>query len=131
MAARVRDVAWAESARDALDTVIEYIAQDSRQGAVQVLDEALRAAASLATFAERGRVVPELNDPAIREVFVHKYRLQYEVGNSRVLVAAFFTGRVTSPPGARANSPSNRACITNGESHATGARAANAASRGR
>jgi len=92
MAARVRDVAWAESARDALDTVIEYIAQDSRQAAVQVLDEALRAAASLATFAERGRVVPELNDPAIREVFVHKYRLQYEVGNSRVLVVAFLHG---------------------------------------
>ncbi|MDQ3487042.1 MAG: type II toxin-antitoxin system RelE/ParE family toxin [Acidobacteriota bacterium] len=92
MAARVRDVAWAESARDALDTVIEYIAQDSRQAAVQVLDEALRAAASLATFAERGRVVPELNDPAIREVFVHKYRLQYEVGNSRVLVVALLHG---------------------------------------
>ena len=92
MATRVRDVAWAESARDAVDTVIEYIAQDSRQAAVQVLDEALRAAASLATFAERGRVVPELNDPAIREVFVHKYRLQYEVGNSRVLVVAFLHG---------------------------------------
>ena len=72
MAARVREVAWAESAQDALDAVIEYIAQDSRQAAVRVLDEALRAAASLATFAERGRVVPELNDSAIREVFVHK-----------------------------------------------------------
>ena len=92
MAARVRDVAWAESARDALDTVIEYIAQDSRQAAVQVLDEALRAAASLATFAERGRVVPELNDPAIRELFVHKYRLQYVIGKSRVLVVAFLHG---------------------------------------
>ena len=80
MAARVREVIWAESARDALDAVIGYIAQDSQQAAVQVLDEALRAGTSLATFAERGRVVPELNDPSIREVFVYKYRLQYEVG---------------------------------------------------
>ena len=92
MAARVRDVIWAESARDALDAVIGYIAQDSQQAAVQVLDEALRAGASLATFAERGRVVPELNDPSIREVFVYKYRLQYEVGEARVLVVAFLHG---------------------------------------
>ena len=69
MAARVRDVVWSESARDALD-----------------------AAASLASFAERGRVVPELNDPAIREVFVDKYRLQYEVGEARVLIVAFLYG---------------------------------------
>ena len=33
MAARVREVIWTESARDALDEVITYIAQDSRQGA--------------------------------------------------------------------------------------------------
>ena len=62
MAARVREVAWAESARDALDSVIEYIAQDSPHAAIQVLEEALSLAASLATLAERGRVVPELND---------------------------------------------------------------------
>ena len=92
MAARVREVIWAESARDALDAVIGCIAQDSQQAAGQVLDGALRAGASLATFAERGRVVPELNDPSIREVFVYKYRLQYEVGEARVLVVAFLHG---------------------------------------
>ena len=75
MAARVREVVWAESARDALDEIIEYIAQDSRQAAVQVLEEALRAGASLATLSERGRIVRELNDPAIRELLVFKYRL--------------------------------------------------------
>jgi len=35
MAARVREVVWAESARDALDAVIGYIAQDSPQAAMQ------------------------------------------------------------------------------------------------
>lgn len=58
MAARVREVVWAESARDALDAVITYIAQDSQASAVQVLEEALRAGASLAMFSERGRIVP-------------------------------------------------------------------------
>lgn len=83
MAARVREVAWAESARDALDEVIEYIAQDSRSAALKVLDEALRAGASLAMFSERGRIVPELNNPNIREIFVFRYRLLYQVGDSR------------------------------------------------
>jgi plasmid stabilization system protein ParE len=92
MAARVREVVWAQSARDALDEVIEYIARDSRQAAVQVLEEALRAGASLATLSERGRIVPELNDPTIRELLVFKYRLLYEVEDHRVLIVAFLRG---------------------------------------
>jgi hypothetical protein len=47
MAARVRQVVSAESARNALDEVIEYIAEDSQPGAIEVLEEALRAGASL------------------------------------------------------------------------------------
>jgi plasmid stabilization system protein ParE len=89
MAARVREVVWAQSARDALGEVIEYIARDSRQAAVQVLEEALRAGVSLATLAERGRIVRELNDPTIRELLVFKYRLLYQVEDHRVLIVAF------------------------------------------
>ena len=92
MAARVRDVVWAESARDALDEVIAYIAQDSQQAAVRVLDAALQAAASLSTLSERGRLVPELDDPHIRETFVFRYRLMYRVEDTRVLVVAFLHG---------------------------------------
>ena len=68
MAARVRPVVWAQSAYAALDEVVAYIAQDSRQAAVQVLERALDTAADLGTLSERGRIVPELDDPAIREV---------------------------------------------------------------
>jgi plasmid stabilization system protein ParE len=57
-----------------------------------VLDAALDPAASLATLSERGRVVPELNDPAIREVFVFRYRLLYRVEQARVVVVAFVHG---------------------------------------
>jgi toxin ParE1/3/4 len=92
MAARVRQVIWAESARNSLDEVIEYIAQDSQSRAIEVLEEALRAGASLATFSERGRIVPELNDPAVRELFVYRYRLLYQVGDDRVLIVGFLHG---------------------------------------
>jgi plasmid stabilization system protein ParE len=57
-----------------------------------VLEEVLRVAGSLATLSERGRIVPELNDPTIRELFVFKYRLLYEVEKRRVLIVAFLHG---------------------------------------
>jgi plasmid stabilization system protein ParE len=92
MAARHREVIWAESAQAALDEVIAYIAKDSPDGARRVLSQALDAAASLSTLSERGRVVPELNDPSIREVFVFRYRLLYQVRESTVVVLAFLHG---------------------------------------
>ena len=45
---------------------------------------ALAAASGLATLSERGRVVRELNDPAVRDIFVYRYRLLYEVTTSEV-----------------------------------------------
>lgn len=92
MVARLRSVDWALSAQIALDDVISYISQDSPESAVQCLRKALEVGASLATFAERGRVVPESNDPTIREVFVFRYRLMYQVHNDRVLTLAFVHG---------------------------------------
>ncbi len=92
MAARVREVIWAESARNALDEIITYVAQDSHPAAIRVLDAALGSAASLATLSERGRMVPELNDPAIREIFVYRYRLMYRIDDERVVVLAFVHG---------------------------------------
>jgi plasmid stabilization system protein ParE len=92
MATRARQVVWAESSRNALDDVITYIAEDSQQAAVEVLDAALAAASDIATLSERGRVVPELNNPAIRELFVFRYRLIYRVDDQHVVVVAFLHG---------------------------------------
>jgi plasmid stabilization system protein ParE len=72
--------------------VVEYIARDSQDGAVRVLVRALDVAASVAALAERGRVVPELNDSTVRELFVFDYRLLYQVAEDRVVVIAFLHG---------------------------------------
>ena len=91
MASR-RRVVWAPRARTALDEVIEFVSEQSPEGALRVLDQALAAADSLATLSERGRPVPELNDPALREIFVFRYRLLYEVHPDRVRIVAFLHG---------------------------------------
>ena len=92
MAARTRQVGWAESASRSLAQVIDDIAATSPTGALKVLERALDTAGSLSTFSERGRVVPEVNDPALREVRVFDYRLIYRVYADRVLIRAFLHG---------------------------------------
>ena len=92
MAARRRRVVWTVSARTALEEILAYIVEDSPEGARQILHATLDLAASLETLSERGRVVPELNDPSVREVFVYRYRLLYEVKNGEVRILAFLHG---------------------------------------
>lgn len=92
MASRTRSVAWTPLARDGLDEVIAYIAEDSPEAADKVLEAVLGVAESLSVFSERGRVVPELADGSIREVFVYRYRMIYEVLPSEVHILAFIHG---------------------------------------
>jgi toxin ParE1/3/4 len=85
-------VAWTESAWQELDAAAEYIARDSPHFASALIHEAQLAAKSLKNFPQRGRVVPELRDSAVREIFVKQYRLIYEVGSDRVIILSFLHG---------------------------------------
>ena len=91
MAAR-RQVVWTRGAQRELGEAVEYIAQDSTGTSLHFLDDALGAARSLAQLALRGRVVPEIGDPALREVLVHRYRLMYLVLPDAVEILAFIHG---------------------------------------
>lgn len=57
-----------------------------------LLIDALETASSLDAFSERGRVVPEWNQPNVRELFVQRYRLLYEVMPDEVQILAFVHG---------------------------------------
>ncbi len=92
MVARTRRVVWSESAQAALDEALDKIAEDSLDGAVRVLSRALEVADSLSTFAGRGHIVPEIGDPAVRELFVYEYRLLYRVREDQVIIRAFLHG---------------------------------------
>lgn len=76
-----RTVRWTETATTDLEEVVEFIARDSRFYAAALVREARAGANSLRTFADRGRVVPEIDVPDIREVFIRSYRLIYQVRN--------------------------------------------------
>lgn len=47
----------------------------------------------------RGRVVPEVADDLVRELFIKGYRLVYEVRPEQVVILAFLHGARRFPPG--------------------------------
>jgi toxin ParE1/3/4 len=74
-----RRVAWTETAWRDLERIGDYIAEDSPGYAAAFLRRVRDRARSLDELAERGRVVPELDEPEVRELFVGSYRLIYEI----------------------------------------------------
>ena len=72
-----------------LDDVVSYIAQDSRRAAERLLVHALETASSLDVHSERGRVVPELDQPNVRQLLVQRYRPLYAVSPTEVQILAF------------------------------------------
>jgi len=85
-------VAWTESAWQELEAAAEFIERDSPHFASALIHEAQLASQSLKKFPQRGRIVPELRDASVREIFVKRYRLIYEIGSNRVMILSFLHG---------------------------------------
>jgi toxin ParE1/3/4 len=87
-----KTIIWTESAANDLQRIVEYIAIDSEHYAIAFYDAAREVADSLSTISNRGRVVQEINNPTIREVFIHRYRLMYQVDERSVIILAIIHG---------------------------------------
>ena len=87
-----RKVKWAEVAWSDLQEAADYIAKDSPHYAGAFVREARDAARSLVYLAERGRIVPEFNNPSIRELLVSSYRMIYQVTEEVVYVIGLIHG---------------------------------------
>lgn len=79
--------------RDLRD-IVRYISLDSPERAVGFGQFLVSSTKRLADFPEMGRVVPEFDDPCIREIVVRSYRVIYRLDHAdcRVDVARFWHG---------------------------------------
>lgn len=84
---------WSREALDDIDAIAEYISRDSIYYANQVVERLLQLGESLPAQPNLGRIVPELNDPNVRERFVYSYRLIYEVKDDAIYVLAVIHGK--------------------------------------
>jgi len=71
------EVRWTLQATDDLDSIAQFIAKDSPQYARLFVSDVFQAVERLSDFPKSGRIVPELNDPVVREVILGNYRLVY------------------------------------------------------
>lgn len=68
-----RKVVWSAPAVADLDAIAAYVAQDSEHYAASFIQEVLESVESLSNHAERGQIVPEFHDSAIRELLVQPF----------------------------------------------------------
>ena len=83
-------VHWSNKALSQLADIADGLRQYSAAAAERVEDELIAASLRLGDFPQLGRVVPEGNYPAVRELFVGKYRVVYTAGDFAVEIVAVF-----------------------------------------
>jgi plasmid stabilization system protein ParE len=88
-----RTLVWAATALEDLVGVLENVADHFPGIEHGLYEDVMAAAASLTTFSERGRLVPDFHGHRTREIFVRDYRLMYEVYDDRVVIVAIVFGR--------------------------------------
>jgi plasmid stabilization system protein ParE len=86
------EIRWTSQAADDLEAIAEYIAIDSEHYARLVVIEIVTAVELLAILPERGRVVPEIRRPDIRELLVGSYRLIYRYRDNCVEMLTVYHG---------------------------------------
>jgi addiction module RelE/StbE family toxin len=87
-----KSIIWTESASQDLERAVDYIYLDSPSYAFSFLSDVMERVRTLDVFPYRGRLVPEINVEDVREVFIHRYRLVYQVEESRIIILTFVHG---------------------------------------
>lgn len=98
-------VVWSPLAIDRAAAAAAHIAADRPGAAAKWVDELFDAVSQLSRFPRRGRLVPEIHRPDIRELLFGNYRVVYRVEARRVSVLTvrhvrrlFDPGEVPSVP---------------------------------
>lgn len=79
-------VVWSPLALDRAAEAAKYIARDGPEVAAAWVDGLFDVVGKLVRFPRRGRVVPEVGRPEIRELPYEGYRVVYRVDQKQVLV---------------------------------------------
>jgi len=70
---------WTPLARDDLRAIVTYIARDNPEAARRVGEQILKCVETLSSMPDMGRMLPERQDPAIREIVRGNYRIVYRL----------------------------------------------------
>ncbi|MCF8094740.1 MAG: type II toxin-antitoxin system RelE/ParE family toxin [Desulfobacteraceae bacterium] len=74
---------WSPNAGLDLNDIVTFIAEDSPSAAERFVRSLFQSVERLADFPESGRIVPEFDDPVIREIIHKPFRVVYRIRNSQ------------------------------------------------
>jgi len=75
---------WTEQALADIDSIANYIAYDSIRYAKLTVQRIFQKTELLNVFPEMGRIVPELQNRAIKELIEGSYRIVYKIDANRI-----------------------------------------------
>ena len=81
-------IIWTKSAVLNLESIKNYIAQDSQYYAVELTEKIFGAVEKLGVFPRLGREVPEIKKENIREIIYGNYRILYKIGTDILYIIA-------------------------------------------
>lgn len=93
---QIYEIVWARVAENDLKGIIDYIAIDSPENALNIFQKIKKKSLSLYTIPERGRIVPELKDQGImhyRELIVSHWRIFFRIAENKVYVLSVLDSR--------------------------------------
>jgi len=84
----VNKIRWSGPAGRELESALDFIAAENRDAADRLARAVFKAVSRLERFPTSGRMVPELEDPNLREVVHAPFRILYQVTTQHVEILA-------------------------------------------
>ena len=94
--AKKHNVLWTLTAKQDLESIVDFVARDNPNAAGSILQILRKRAATLKNLPQRGRIVLELADLGLRlyrELLVTPWRIVYRITNTTVYVMMVIDGR--------------------------------------
>ncbi|MBI2565457.1 MAG: type II toxin-antitoxin system RelE/ParE family toxin [Candidatus Schekmanbacteria bacterium] len=85
-------IVWSPLAIEDVEAIRAYVARDSPQSAVFLVERFVAAVERLEAHPVSGRIVPEVGDKTLRELILGNYRVVYRAGPDLIEVVTVFHG---------------------------------------
>jgi toxin ParE1/3/4 len=90
----MKSVLWSKASLDSLETIYNFISENSPQNAEMVVDTLLNLGDDLAKFPERNPREPLYNDESIRYFPKWNFKIVYRIEENRILIINIYSTKM-------------------------------------
>ncbi|ODS36499.1 hypothetical protein BEH94_11280 [Candidatus Altiarchaeales archaeon WOR_SM1_SCG] len=94
---KIEKIIWTDDGINSFEDIVRYISMDSEYYASNFAKKVLLSIETLKIFPRIGRVVPEYNNPNIREIIYQNYRIVYKLSDKAVYIVLIIHGAKNLP----------------------------------